>query len=46
MPDYATQIRAEDRWAIIAYLRALQLSAHATIADVPAERRGELEGGR
>jgi hypothetical protein len=43
MPDYATQIRAEDRWAIIAYVRALQLSAHATVADVPADRRGDLD---
>ena len=37
MPDYAAQIRAEDRWAIIAYVRALQLSEHATLADVPAQ---------
>ena len=43
MPDYATQIRAEDRWAIIAYVRALQLSEHATLNDVPADRRGGLE---
>jgi len=43
MPDYATQIRAEDRWAIIAYVRALQLSEHATVADVPPDRRGELD---
>jgi mono/diheme cytochrome c family protein len=43
MPDYATQIRAEDRWAIIAYVRALQLSEHATVADVPADRRAELD---
>jgi mono/diheme cytochrome c family protein len=43
MPDYAAQIRAEDRWAIVAYLRALQLSEHATIADVPADRRRDLE---
>src|SRR5207253_6084586 len=33
MPDYAAQIRAADRWAIVAYIRALQLSAHATLAD-------------
>ena len=33
MPDYAAQIRAEDRWAIIAYIRALQLSGHATRRD-------------
>jgi mono/diheme cytochrome c family protein len=43
MPDYATQIRAEDRWAIIAYVRALQLSEHATLSDVPAAQRGGLE---
>jgi mono/diheme cytochrome c family protein len=43
MPDYATQIRAEDRWAIVVYVRALQLSEHATLADVPADRRSELE---
>ena len=29
MPDYAAQIPAEDRWAIVAYIRALQLSEHA-----------------
>jgi len=43
MPDYAAQIRAEDRWAIVAYVRALQLSEHAAIADVPADKRPELE---
>ena len=43
MPDYAAQIRAEDRWAIVAYIRALQLSEHATPADVPAARRGALQ---
>jgi hypothetical protein len=43
MPDYAAQIRAEDRWAIIAYIRALQLSEHATMADVPADQRGALQ---
>ena len=43
MPDYAAQIRAEDRWAIIAYVRALQLSEHATLADVPADRRSGLD---
>ncbi len=43
MPDYAAQIRVEDRWAIIAYVRALQLSEHAMAADVPADHRGDLE---
>jgi mono/diheme cytochrome c family protein len=35
MPDYAEQIPPADRWAIAAYIRALQLSQHATQADVP-----------
>jgi len=42
MPDYAVQIRPEDRWAIVAYVRALQLSEHATLAEVPPARRAEL----
>jgi mono/diheme cytochrome c family protein len=42
MQDYAAQISAEDRWAIIAYIRALQLSQRAKLADVPAERLREL----
>jgi mono/diheme cytochrome c family protein len=44
MPDYAAQVSVADRWAIVAYVRALQLSQNATVADVPAERRGELGG--
>jgi mono/diheme cytochrome c family protein len=44
MPDYAAQIPVKDRWAIVAYVRVLQLSQNATVADVPAEKRGELEG--
>jgi mono/diheme cytochrome c family protein len=43
MPDYAVQVTAEDRWAIAAYIRALQLASHATQADVPAENRGQLD---
>ena len=43
MPDYAAQIAVEDRWAIAAYIRALQLSEHATLADVPAAEREKLE---
>ena len=35
MPEYASQIPARDRWAIVAYIRALQLSQHATSSDVP-----------
>jgi hypothetical protein len=36
MPDYSAQLVPEDRWAIVAYIRALQLSQKATQADVPA----------
>ena len=36
MPDYASQIPPQDRWKIVAYIRALQLSQNATRADVPA----------
>ena len=43
MADYATQIPPQDRWAITAYIRALQLSQHATLTDVPAEVRQRLE---
>jgi mono/diheme cytochrome c family protein len=44
MPKYSTQISAQDRWAIVAYIRALQLSQHATLADVPDEVRQRLQG--
>jgi len=43
MPSYASQIPVNDRWAIIAYIRALQLSQHATLDDVPADARAQLE---
>jgi mono/diheme cytochrome c family protein len=43
MPDYAAQIRPEDRWAIVAYIRALQLSGHAALEDVPPSQRGALQ---
>jgi Cytochrome C oxidase, cbb3-type, subunit III len=36
MSDYASQIPARDRWCIVAYIRALQLSQNATSTDVPA----------
>jgi mono/diheme cytochrome c family protein len=44
MPDYAEQIAPEDRWAIVAYIRALQLSQHAEIGDVPESERPALLG--
>ena len=36
MPDYAAQIPPHDRWAIVAYIRALQLSQTAPATFVPA----------
>lgn len=35
MPEYATQVPARDRWCIVAYIRALQLSQEATMSAVP-----------
>ena len=43
MPSYASQIPVNDRWAIVAYIRALQLSQHATLDDVPPDERTTLE---
>lgn len=42
MPAYGSMIPPEDRWAITAYVRALQLSRKATIDDVPADVRSAL----
>ncbi len=42
MPDYSAQVEPADRWRIIAYIRALQLSQRASVADVPADKRDEL----
>jgi mono/diheme cytochrome c family protein len=36
MPDYSSQLPPADRWAVAAYIRALQLSQAATVQDVPA----------
>lgn len=38
MPDYASQIPPEDRWKIVAYIRALQLSQNATAADAAGHK--------
>lgn len=46
MPSYAKQIEAADRWAVVAYVRALQLSQHARLAELPPEdRERALEAG-
>ncbi len=42
MPSYAHQIPVDDRWAITAYVRALQRAQHATMTDVPEELKGQI----
>lgn len=43
MQDYAAQVPVADRWAIAAYIRALQVSQHASVDDVPAGKRALLD---
>jgi len=43
MPPYGKQLSVEDRWAVVAYVRALQRSQLAKLDDVPAEERQALE---
>ncbi len=45
MPDYAAQVSPKDRWAIVAYIRALQLSQHAAVGDLTQQERERLERG-
>jgi len=46
MPDYEAQVPPADRWAIVAYVKALQLSAYAPLETVPAGDRGKLDENR
>ncbi|MDQ6870017.1 MAG: cytochrome c [Pseudomonadota bacterium] len=43
MYSFADRVQPADRWAIAAYIRALQRSQHATLADVAADQRGALQ---
>ena len=43
MQDYRAQVDVKDRWAIASYIRALQLSQRATVADVPHDKVGDLD---
>ena len=43
MQDYAAQVPVADRWAIAAYIRALQYSQNATVDDVPVDQRAGLD---
>jgi len=42
MASYASRVQPADRWAIAAYIRALQLSQHAALSDAPADVRRRL----
>lgn len=46
MPSYRVQVPPADRWAIVAYIRVLQMSQRATIEDVPPDERAKLEESR
>ncbi len=41
MPSYAAQVQVRDRWAIVAYIRALQLSQHAPLSSLTPEEQRE-----
>jgi mono/diheme cytochrome c family protein len=43
MPPYKFQVSSRDRWAVVAYVRALQRTSSASIADVPEDRKAELK---
>jgi len=43
MYSFADRVQPEDRWAIAAYIRALQRSQHATLADVAADQQRALQ---
>ena len=43
MSSYADKLSPDDRWAVIAYVRALQRAHHASVDDVPLEHRGDLK---
>ncbi|WP_247879033.1 c-type cytochrome [Azospirillum brasilense] len=44
MYSYAARVAPADRWAILAYIRALQLSRRVAAADLPNDLRAKLEG--
>ncbi|BDG10520.1 c-type cytochrome [Anaeromyxobacter paludicola] len=43
MPSYAAELSVEERWAVVAYVRALQLSQNARIDQLPAEQRSKVQ---
>jgi mono/diheme cytochrome c family protein len=45
MPSYASRVEPDDRWRIAAYIRVLQFSQRASIADVPQDQRDQIDKG-
>lgn len=45
MASYAVQVEPQDRWAIAAYIRTLQASRSVPVAEVPREKRAQLDAG-
>jgi hypothetical protein len=45
MPAFKWRFSAKDRWAVVAYIRALQYSQNVPLAEAPADVRRKLEGG-
>jgi mono/diheme cytochrome c family protein len=43
MPSYASQLSVEDRWAVVAYLRALQLSQSRRVDQLAPAERAQLQ---
>jgi cytochrome c5 len=46
MPSYANQLSEHDRWAVIAYIRALQLSRNARLDQLPPEDRTKMKAAQ
>jgi len=46
MPEYRDQVKLHDRWAIVAYIRALELSRNVKLADLPPQEQAKLENSR
>jgi mono/diheme cytochrome c family protein len=45
MPSYADRVEPDERWAIAAYVRALQISQRMPVLELPEEERARLPGG-
>jgi mono/diheme cytochrome c family protein len=45
MQDYSAQVAPQDRWAIVAYVRALQYSRRVNVADLPEAERAKIQSG-